>query len=428
MTIGRIVASKYCLLYEVGRGGMGSVWAAEHLGLRTRVAVKLIKPDLANSLQVVRRFEQEARAAATLRSSHVVQVLDFGVDAGSPYLVMEFLEGRSLGAYLREHERMPPREAWNVMDQVGRAMTRAHTQGFVHRDLKPDNIFLVDDEEKLFVKVLDFGIAKALDRGLPAPGQPLTNVGALIGTPHHMSPEQAESRAVDHRSDLWAMGVVTFECLTGLLPFEGGSLPALLRAICYDPIVVPSSLAPVPDGFDAWFARAVTRDPDQRFQTAKEMVEALEPVLGPLAPTDWFDAPRPDLPPRTRESEPALRIETFPGTPPERREDVRMPSSIPAGINRRRDLQHTALIHNASRSGALLVTRYPCQPNQQLVLTIHTKSAHEGDIVFARVVRVMQRDDPLWKFEAGVHFENPLSDGLIRDIEERASRGTRPGG
>ncbi|HEY3499488.1 MAG TPA: serine/threonine-protein kinase [Polyangiaceae bacterium] len=422
MSTGRVVASKYCLLNEVGRGGMGSVWVAEHLGLRSRVAVKLINPDLASSTRAMRRFEQEARAAATIRSPHVVQVLDFGVDAGSPYLVMELLDGESLGSYLRARERMPPRETWKVIDHVGRAMSRAHAQGFVHRDLKPDNIFLVDDDEEYFVKVLDFGIAKALDPGVLG-GGPLTNSGALLGTPHHMSPEQAESRTVDSRADLWSMGVVTFECLTGLLPFEGDSLPAVLRSICYDAIVVPSSVAPVPPGFDAWFARAVARDPERRFQTARELVEDLEPLIGPLAPDDWFEAPRKGLPPPPRGPEPALRLETFPGTPPERREEIRIPSSIPAGINRKRDLRHTALIHNASRGGALLVTQHHCQPNQQLVLTLHVRNPHEGEIVFARVVRVIPREDPLWQFEVGVQFETPLSEELLHEIEQRAKRG-----
>jgi serine/threonine-protein kinase len=401
---------------------MGSVWVAEHLGLRSRVAVKLINQDLASSPQAVRRFEQEARAAATLRSPHVVQVLDFGVDAGSPYLVMELLEGENLGAYLREHERLEPRHAWTVLEQVGRAMSRAHAQGFVHRDLKPDNIFLVDDDDTFFVKVLDFGIAKALEPTATGTGLALTKSGALLGTPHHMSPEQAESRPVDARSDLWSLGVVTFECLTGLLPFEGDSLPALLRAICYDPIVVPSKVASVPAGFDAWFARAVARDPDQRFQSARELVEQLEPLLGPLAPTDWFSAPLVPSTRRDRRPEPALRLETFPGSPPERREEVRIPSSIPTGINRKRDLSHTALIHNASRGGALLVTRHACQPNQQLVLTIHVKSAEEGEIVFARVVRVSTRNDPMWQFEVGVQFETPLSEPLLQEIEQRARR------
>jgi serine/threonine protein kinase len=423
VSTGRIVASKYCLLYEVGRGGMGSVWVAEHMGLRSRVAVKLINPDLTSSPQAVRRFEQEARAAASIRSPHVVQVLDFGVDGGSPYIVMELLEGESLGSFLRENERMAPHQAWTVLDQVGRAMSRAHAQGFVHRDLKPDNIYLVDDEDKFFVKVLDFGIAKALDH--KSGGMSVhTNTGALLGTPHHMSPEQAESRRVDSRADLWSMGVIAFECVTGQLPFEGDSLPALLRAICYDPIVVPSAVAEVPAGFDAWFARSVSRDPEQRYQTAKELIEGLEPVLGPLAPTDWFNAPR-KTPRTARRPEAALRLETFPGTPPERREEVRIPSSIPAGINRKRDVRHMALIHNASRGGALLVTRHPCQPDQELVLTIHIKSADQGEVVSARVVRVVPRNDPMWKYEVGVQFDTPLSDEMIREIGARASRDGR---
>jgi serine/threonine protein kinase len=248
----RILASKYCLLYELGRGGMGSVWLAEHLTLRSKVAVKLIDPRLAADAEIRRRFEREAMAAAALRSPHVVQVLDFGID-GSPYLVMELLTGETLGARLSRGV-LSPKDTWKVTSQIGRAMMRAHQQGIVHRDLKPDNIFLVEEDEDFFVKVLDFGIAKALVPERPQPTTEITRSGAMVGTPHYMSPEQAEGRAVDACSDLWSMGVIAFECITGLRPFDGSSLPAILRAICFDPIVVPSSAAPVPPGFDGSLA------------------------------------------------------------------------------------------------------------------------------------------------------------------------------
>ena len=423
MSAGRIVAAKYCLLYELGRGGMGSVWLAEHLTLRSHVAVKLIDPALAASGDVLRRFEREARAAATLRSPHVVQVLDFGVDAGRPYLVMEFLSGESLGLRLSQRGKLPANEVWTVLSQVGRAMARAHREGFVHRDLKPDNIFLVDEPPDFFVKVLDFGIAKALRPTRTLAGSPLTETGVLLGTPHHMSPEQAEGVAVDARSDLFSMGVIAFECLTGKLPFDGTSLPALLRSICYDPVVVPSAVAAVPRGFDAWFAKAVARDREARFQTAEELVEALEPIL--RVPRDeWNDTPvgGPTLREVRDRQQPALRLDTYPGVPPERRTEMRIPSSIPAGINGQRDLRHTALIHNTSRSGALLATRHPCHPGQELVLTLHWSGEHHGESVNATVVRVeARRDDPIWKFDVGVRFEAPLADAFVDEIERRAA-------
>jgi eukaryotic-like serine/threonine-protein kinase len=418
VSTGRVIASKYCLLYQIGRGGMGSVWVAEHLTLRSKVAVKLIDPGLAMSTNAVRRFEREARAAALLRSPHVVQVLDFGVDSGSPYLAMELLEGEGLGARITRRGRLRPKELSKLMNQLGRAVTRAHSEGFVHRDLKPDNIFLADEGEDFFVKVLDFGIAKALRPTPTLTGKNLTLSGAMLGTPHYMSPEQAEGRSVDARSDLWSMGVIAFESLTGNTPFNGDSLPAILRAICFDPIVVPSSVASVPVGFDAWFARAVDRDPEKRFQSAADLVESLEPLLA-RAPDDEDDAEfeestRPNLLGRP------VTFDTFPGAPPERRTEVRVSSSIPAGINRQRDLRHTALIHNASRTGALLATRQICELNQELVLTLHLKGPESGEDISARVVRVTRLSGTMWRFEVGVQFETPLSDATLAEIERRA--------
>jgi serine/threonine protein kinase len=259
----------------------------------------------------------------------------------------------------------------------------------------------VDDQPDFFVKVLDFGIAKALGANRTQIGASLTQSGAMLGTPHHMSPEQAEGRQVDGRSDLWSMGVVAFECLTGRMPFDGASLPALLRSICFDPIVVPSEAASVPPGFDAWFAKAVDRDVDQRFQTARALVEGLEPLLV-HAEEDWNDTPSAGLTLRQVgvAREPVLRMDAYPGHPPERRVEARVPSSIPAGINGQRDLRHTALIHNASRGGALLVTRHQCHPGQERLA------------------------DPIWKFEVGVRFAEPLSEALLEEIERRAARST----
>ncbi len=408
------------MLYELGRGGMGSVWVAEHLTLRSKVAVKLIDPSLATSADAVRRFEREARAAATLRSPHVVQVLDFGVDAGSPYIAMELLEGESLGARLAREGRLSLRDISIVMNQLARAVTRAHAEGFVHRDLKPDNIFLASEDREFFVKVLDFGIAKALRPTPTLAESGLTVSGALLGTPHHMSPEQAEARPVDARSDLWSMGVIAFECLTGILPFRGDSLPALLRSICYDPIVVPSTVGSVPAGFDAWFGRAVARDLEERFQSAGEMVDSLESLL---ARAERDDA---ELDEPTRPHIPTGRVtfDTFPGSPPERRGETRVSSSIPAGINRKRDLRHTALIHNASRTGALLATRHRCEPGHELVLTLHLKGPNEGEDVLARVVRITPLTGSMWRFEVGVEFDAPLPEATLREIEQRAARST----
>ncbi len=394
---------------------MGSVWAAEHLALHSRVAVKIIDNALIGNEKALLRFEQEARAAAKLRSPHVVQVLDFGVDKGNPYFVMELLEGESLARRLRRVRLLSPAETWTVASHVAHALTRAHALGFVHRDLKPDNVYLIDDVDGLLVKVLDFGIAKTL----MGPTLGLTDTGALLGTPQYASPEQAEGKPVDVRSDLWSLGVLAFECLTGIQPFAAHSLPATLSAICFDPVQIPSSVARVPLGFDAWFARATQRDRALRFQSAQEMVDALRPLLGPGANPEWTgreedEAETQILRPR------ALHLHTFPSTQPERRREVRFPSSIPAAIDGQRDLKHTAIIHNASRTGALLLTGHACQLEQELILTLHLDSAHHGEVVPARVTRIRRRLDAIWRYEVGVRFVETLSDELIARLEARA--------
>ncbi|HTQ06083.1 MAG TPA: serine/threonine-protein kinase [Polyangiaceae bacterium] len=422
MSAGRIIASKYCLLHELGRGGMGAVWLADHLTLRAHVAVKLIEPGLKMNREAMRRFEREARAAASLRSQHVVQVLDFGVDGDTPYLVMEFLEGESLGSRLARDGRLTPHDTWLVVSQVCRAITRAHAEGFVHRDLKPDNVFLVEDDPDFLVKVLDFGIAKALQSPASKAAGVLTQSGTVLGTPHYMSPEQAEGRDVDSRSDLWSLGIIAFECITGQLPFDGASLPALMRSICYDPIVVPSTVASVPPAFDAWFARATSRDLDRRFQSAKGLVSALKPILQ-RPQNDWSPSPARNVPRRRGDpdDERTLEIETFPGQPQERRSDARVSSSIPAGINGRRDIRHTALIHNASRRGALLATRHRCHPDETITLSLQLQGPHHGALVHAKVVRVAARaNDSIWKFDVGVQFDPPLADALVLEIQRRA--------
>jgi len=253
---------------------MGSVWLAEHLTLCSQVAIKLIHVDIASSAEVLGRFLREAQAAASLRSPHVVQILDHGVDDGTPYIAMELLDGESLADRLARVGRLEPAVLSRIMTQIGRAIGRAHEAGIVHRDLKPDNVFLVRNDDDEITKVLDFGIAKSTLPGagsLGAAPSSGTRTGAVLGTPYYMSPEQAEgARSLDHRSDIWAMGVIAFECLLGRRPFDAETLGGLLLAICTRPIPIPSQLASVPAGFDAWFARACNRDLAQRFGSARD--------------------------------------------------------------------------------------------------------------------------------------------------------------
>ncbi|HEU5077380.1 MAG TPA: serine/threonine-protein kinase, partial [Polyangiaceae bacterium] len=262
---GLVLAGRYRLLHQLGQGGMGSVWTAEHLALHSLVAVKLLDEQIAKNPDAVERFRREAQAAATLRSAHVVQVLDYGVDGTTPFLVMEALKGEDLAARLQRSGRLEPMALFEIMQQVARAVGRAHEAGIVHRDLKPENVFLVDEGDHEIVKVLDFGIAKSVAPGF-APSA--TRTGVTMGTPYYMSPEQAEGkREVDHRTDLWALGVIASECLTGVRPFDGQTFGELLLNICARPAPVPSTLAVVPPYFDAWFAKATDRDPARRFSS-----------------------------------------------------------------------------------------------------------------------------------------------------------------
>jgi eukaryotic-like serine/threonine-protein kinase len=273
----QVLAGRYRLERQLGKGGMGSVWLAEHLALRSWVAVKLMDPAIAATPEGAERFRREAQAAASLRSAHVVQVLDYGLHETTPFLVMELLQGESLAACLERERRLAPERTLAITTQVARALGRAHAAGIVHRDLKPDNVFLVREDDQELVKILDFGIAKT-----PAAkfGGVETRTGVTMGTPYYMSPEQVEGKkAVDHRTDLWAMAVITSECLTGVRPFDGETYGELLLNICARPIPVPSTVGPVPAAFDAWFARATNRDPEQRFASAQDLAAALREVV-----------------------------------------------------------------------------------------------------------------------------------------------------
>jgi eukaryotic-like serine/threonine-protein kinase len=282
---GTVLAGKYRIEALLGRGGMGSVWRALHLGLHAPVAVKLLDlVGFAHNAESLNRFHREARAAAAIRSPHVVQILDHGVDEALdiPFIVMELMVGESLAQRLERAGRVAPEVAARVFTHVARALSRAHEAGIVHRDLKPDNVFLVWNEDEEVAKVLDFGIAKAQAHGMTPDSA--TRTGAVMGTGYYMSPEQISGkRDVDLRTDIWAYGVMACECLTGVRPFDADTIGGLTLRICIEPIPQPSSFAPVPDGFDAWFARAVDRNPGQRFQSAREAAEALRQVCTGVA-------------------------------------------------------------------------------------------------------------------------------------------------
>jgi serine/threonine protein kinase len=276
---GLIVADKFRLVRELGRGGMGSVWLADHMALDIPCAVKFVDKEQAESRPDARvRFEREAKAAAQLRSPHVVQILDHGVWQGIPYIAMEYLEGEDLAHRLERNGRLPYDEILRIVSQVARALSKAHAAGIVHRDLKPENIFLTRDEEGEIAKVLDFGIAK---RSTMALGDSGTKTGSLLGTPFYMSPEQAGGvKGIDYRSDLFSLSTIVFQCVTGHLPFYSEGLGEILGKIMYEALPVPSATASVPPGFDAWWAKAAARRPVERYQSVKELVDSLARVLG----------------------------------------------------------------------------------------------------------------------------------------------------
>jgi len=274
-----ILAGKYRLLSQIGRGGMGSVWKAEHLDLRAPVAIKLMDPNLADGLESAGRFLREARSAAALRSPHVVQILDYGVDEKTqiPFIAMELMEGESLAARLKRVQQLSPVEVARIVTHVARALTRAHEAGIIHRDLKPDNIFLVQNEDEEIAKVLDFGIAKSMATMLRS--HPATQPGSVLGTPYYMSPEQISgSEEVDHQTDLWAVAVIAYECLSGRRPFESNTPAGLAVQICTRRATLASTFAAVPRDFDAWFDRATERDPSRRFSSARELADEFRRV------------------------------------------------------------------------------------------------------------------------------------------------------
>ncbi|HYQ40676.1 MAG TPA: protein kinase [Polyangiaceae bacterium] len=276
----RVLVGRYRLDERLGAGGMGSIWRAYHLVLQAPVAVKLIDREAVADEETLGRFMREAQSAATLRSPHVVQILDYGVDDKLPFIVMELLDGENLAQRLRRQGRLGSADTARIVTHIGRAMARAHEANIVHRDLKPENVFLIRNEDEEIAKVLDFGVAKVAVGELGEQGS-RTRTGSILGTPYYMSPEQAQgNKTVDHRSDLWSLGVIAFECLTGKRPFYSDGLGDLVLQICIRDIPVPSESSSVPVGFDAWFARAVSRDPETRFQSARELTDALREVLG----------------------------------------------------------------------------------------------------------------------------------------------------
>ncbi|HJL17949.1 MAG TPA: protein kinase [Sandaracinaceae bacterium LLY-WYZ-13_1] len=274
--VGTILADRYALSRILGSGGMGTVFEGTHRWTGRRVAVKLLKATLASEPLVRERFLREARAAASLEHAHAVDVLDMGeTDDGTVFLVLELLEGRTLADLLAERGRLSVEETLGILAPVGSALSAAHARGFLHRDVKPENIFLSPAPDGAVVpKLLDFGLAKAVDGASSVK----TATGHVLGTPHYMSPEQAAGkRDLGPATDVWSLGVVFFECLSGTLPFRGEGLTGVLLAIVGGPAPPLRSRAPEVDPAVAdVLDRALSSEPERRIATMDAFLDALE--------------------------------------------------------------------------------------------------------------------------------------------------------
>jgi serine/threonine protein kinase len=309
-----LIAGRYRLERHLGEGGMGTVWSAMHVVTRRSVAMKFLRQAVAHKTDLRQRFLREAQAASALRHPNVVEVIDvFDLPDRSPVIVMELLEGETLGEKLVRDERLSMEETAAVMLPVVSAVGAAHAHGIIHRDLKPENVFLVRTHDGGSVKVLDFGIAKLLNEQQVEQGRSLlvTESGSLLGTPCYMAPEQMGNANVDFRADIWSLGVMLYECLSGTRPIEGQNMAEVFARLMGDAIVPLDRLAPeLPHDVTALVTQMLTRDPNRRLQELTDLTKVLgrfarvtAPTFGPprsVVSDGTYDPPlRKSLPPRS---------------------------------------------------------------------------------------------------------------------------------
>jgi eukaryotic-like serine/threonine-protein kinase len=284
---GELIAGKYRVDSVLGAGGMGVVLAATHLDLDRKVAVKVIRPELAYDEALVERLLHEARAAARIKSEHVGKVLDVArLPDGAPYIVMEFLEGRDLGLQLEQDGALPSQLSVDLLLQACEAVAEAHAAQIVHRDLKPENLFVVTQpDQTLCIKVLDFGIAKQL--GDPA-RRALTNPTTAVGSPQYMAPEQMRAEEVDTRVDIWALGAILYEMLSGRKAFDAETLPAICaRVLADEPRPLREVQSSVPALLEQIVHRCLSKHRTQRYGSVAELAEALAPFGSSQADLSW---------------------------------------------------------------------------------------------------------------------------------------------
>jgi tetratricopeptide (TPR) repeat protein/predicted Ser/Thr protein kinase len=283
--VGTLLADRYEILELLGQGGMGAVYKARDTELERLVALKLIRPDLASNPEILRRFKQELILAREVTHRNVIRIFDLGQAKGFKFITMEFVEGRDLRAILRERGKLPPEETVRIIAQVCRALESAHAAGVVHRDLKPQNIML-DAKDRVYV--MDFGIAHSLE----TPG--MTQTGALMGTPEYMSPEQAKGIKVDPRSDLFSLGIIFYELLTGISPYKADTALATLLKRTQERPQPPAEIDPtIPKAISDVVMKCLEIEPEKRFASAREMAQQLEIWQGPSAGSSTIILPAP---------------------------------------------------------------------------------------------------------------------------------------
>jgi serine/threonine-protein kinase len=317
LATGDVIDGKYRIVRLIGEGGMGAVYEGENIRIHRTVAIKVLHSGVAENADAVQRFEREAQAAGRIGSEHIVEVLDLGnLPDGDRYMVMEFLDGDSLSGRIQKKEKLTARELYPIARQILEGLKAAHGAGIIHRDLKPDNVYLLKSRggQADFVKLLDFGISKFSALSGES-GFSMTRTGAVMGTPYYMSPEQAKgAKGMDHRADLYAVGVIFYESVTGRVPFNADTFNELLFKIVLEtPQPIEQVVTDSDPDFNRIIQKAMAREPGLRFQSAQEFQEAMDQWASGAGVPATVAAFKATPPPGTRTA--ALPAVAPPGTP-----------------------------------------------------------------------------------------------------------------